>query len=56
MNSIKRFKNLMSILMLYASNLIVHDRSVIPVQYTVPDLSRRITGTVLPKLTTSEKI
>ena len=56
MNSIKRFKNLMSILMLYASNLIVHDKVEVPKKFVIADVSNRITGTVLPKLTTSEKI
>ncbi|MBO6230281.1 MAG: hypothetical protein J6O50_06920 [Ruminiclostridium sp.] len=56
MNSIKRFKNLMSILMLYASNMIVHDRVVIPGKFTVAKTDNRITGTVFPKLTTNEKL
>ena len=57
MNSVRRFKTLLSILMLYASNLIVHDKVVVPAEYTVhaPDKTKRITGTVFPKLTTSEK-
>ena len=56
MNSIKRFKNLMSILMLYASNLIVHDKIVLPEKYTIRSVNNRITGTVFLKLTTNEKI
>ena len=56
MNSVKRFKTLMSILLLYASNLIVHDKVVVPANYTIPVSRKQITGTVLPKLTTNEKI
>lgn len=55
MNSIRRFKNLMSILMLYASNLIVHDRIDVPKRFVIADTDKRITGKVFPKLTTSEK-
>ena len=55
MNSIKRFKNLLSILMLYASNLIVNDRVIIQRETPFTDVNRRITGQVFPKLTTSEK-
>ncbi len=55
MNSIKRFKNLLSILMLYASNLIINDRVIIQRETPFTDVNRRITGQVFPKLTTSEK-
>lgn len=55
MNSIRRFKNLMSILMLYASNLIVHDRIDVPKRFVIADTNKRITGKVFPKLTTNEK-
>ena len=55
MDSIRRFKNLMSILMLYASNLIIHDRVDVPKKFVITDTNKRITGTVFPKLTTSEK-
>ena len=55
MNSIKRFKNLMSILILYASSLIVHDKAVISAEYFFPTAKPRLTGPVFPKLTTNEK-
>ncbi|MBR1832513.1 MAG: hypothetical protein IJ784_08785 [Ruminiclostridium sp.] len=55
MNSVKRFKNLMSILMLYAANIIVHDKIVLPEQYIVNDPIKRITGRRLLKITTSER-
>ena len=53
MNSKKRFKNLISILMLYAANLIVRDNVVIPAGFTAADKTPRLTGRVFPKLTGS---
>jgi hypothetical protein len=41
--------------MLYASNLIVHDKVDVPKKFVIADTSRRITGEVFPKLTTNEK-
>ena len=54
MNSIKRFKNLMSILMLYAANIIVPEAKK-PVVYTTVDVKRRLTGKQSLRLTTAEK-
>ena len=56
MNSIKRFKNVMSILMLYAANIIVHDKIVMPEVDPIKDTVKRITGTKLLKLTTTERV
>jgi|GEM_PF-2829684 len=55
MNSVRRFKNLMSILMLYAANIIVHDKYVIPDKTIVKEPVKRITGRRLLKITTSER-
>lgn len=54
-NSIRKFKNIMSILMLYAANMIVHDKNVIPTVIVAADTKKRITGTAFLKLTTSER-
>lgn len=56
MNSIKRFKNLLTILMLYASNLIIHDNVTLHHEMRFSDVNRRITGREFPKLTSGEKI
>ncbi len=45
----------MSILMLYASNLIVHDRIDVPKKFVIADTNKRITGKAFLKLTTNEK-
>lgn len=55
MNSIKRFKNLISIMLLYAQNIIVHDKIVLPA-YKFEDTRKRITGRTFLKLPTTEKI
>ncbi|MBR5089790.1 MAG: hypothetical protein IK093_10220 [Ruminiclostridium sp.] len=56
MNTIRRFKNLVSILILYASNLIVNDKRAFADMKRETENRLRITGTVFPKLTTSEKM
>lgn len=55
MNSIKRFKNLMSILLLYAANIIVPEKTPITAQFTVTEAGRLLTGRKFMRLTTSEK-
>ncbi len=55
MSSIKRFKNMMSILMLYAANIIVHDKIVMPEAHPIKDTVKRITGRRLLMLTTSDR-
>ena len=55
MNSIKRFKHLISIMLLYAQNIIVHDKIVLPA-YKFEDTRKRITGRTFLKLPTTEKI
>ena len=54
MNSIKRFKNLLSIMLLYAQNIIIHDKIVLPA-YKFEDTRKRITGTVYLRLPSTEK-
>lgn len=56
MNSIRRFKNLLSILMLYASRLVVNNSDLSQLSYKSdlrPD--RIITARVFPRLTTDGK-
>ncbi len=54
MNSIKRFRNLISVLMLYAANIIVPEKKK-PVVYTTVDVKKRITGKDTLRLTTADK-
>ena len=55
MNSIKHFKNLMSILMLYAANIIVPEKAV-TVKATTVSTKLRITGKNLLRRPTAEKM
>ncbi len=55
MNSIKRFKNLISIILLYAQNIIVPDKIVLPA-FNFEIAQKRITGRTFLKLPTSGKI
>ena len=55
MNSIKRFKNLMSILMLYAANIIVPEKTVTIIPAAV-EPKRRITAKEFLRLPTVDKM
>ena len=56
MNAVKKFRNLMSILMLYASNIIVpSDRNVIVIDQTRQNIGKRITGKKYLRLPAPER-
>ena len=56
MNAVRKFKNLMSILMLYASNIIVpSDRNVIVIEQMSGNSGKRITGKTYLKLPAPER-
>ena len=55
MNSLKRFKNLLGILMLYATNIIVPDNKPLYVDTTADEKTKKLTGKKLLRLSTAEK-
>ena len=56
MNAVKKFKNLMSILMLYASNIIVpSDRKVVIIDQSSVNIGKRITGKTFLRLPAPER-
>lgn len=55
MKTIKHFRDLLSILMLYAADIIVRDRIVMPEIYPDRHTIRRITGRQFLKLTACER-
>lgn len=55
MNSIKRFKNLLGILMLYAANIIVPDDRPVIIETTAEDKQKKLTAKKILRLSTSER-
>lgn len=54
MNSIRNFRRLLSILMLYAANIIVPDIRTVTDERTVSGSAKRITGRTLLRLTANK--